>query len=217
MTLHPAPTIEPGHPPTWQLKTSSFRLPMANPLSSFKTNNKLAQILARAEAAAGGADDALMLNTNGEVVETTSANIFWVQQDTIYATPTGRGALPGITRAVVLELCQALGVPTAKKAIKPETLRKADSVFLTLSSCGVVPVNSLDGEPVNESPLVHQICQAYWDVVAKSGGCAAWWPALQPIPGQSRLAYGARTSVRITVAMSKRPGRPALTPVLCGR
>ncbi|MBI4324104.1 MAG: aminotransferase class IV family protein [Chloroflexi bacterium] len=168
MSLHPAPPIEPGHPAPWQLKTSSFRLPMANPLSSFKTNNKLPQVVARAEAEADGADDALMLNTNGEVVETTSANVFWVYQNTIYATPTGRGALPGITRAVVLELCQALGISTAKKVIQPQTLRRADSIFLSLSSCGVVPVNSLDGEPVNESPLVQQICQAYWEAVAKS-------------------------------------------------
>ncbi len=167
MTLHPATQIDPANPPRWQLATSSHRLPTTDPLSSFKTSHKLLQILARAEAEAAGADEALLLNTNGEIAETASANIFWVYRETIYATPSGRGALPGVTRAVVLEICQALGLPTHKKVIKPEAFRNADGIFLALSSLGIVPVSSIDGEPVSESPMVDRICRAYWDAVAK--------------------------------------------------
>jgi len=167
MTLHPAPVIDPASPPRWRLVTSSHRLPLSDPLSSFKTSQKLLQVLARAEAETAGADEALLLNTNGEITETTSANVFWVRHDTIYATPSGCGALPGITRAVVLELCQALGLPTQNRAIKPEALRNSEGVFLTLSSHGIVPVSSIDGESIAESPLVNQLCAAYWEAVAK--------------------------------------------------
>jgi len=136
-------------------------------LSSFKTNNKLLQVLARAEAEAADADDALLLNTNGEVAETSSANLFWIYRDTVYTTPTGRGALPGITRAVVLELCQALNLPSNKRVIKPESLRKSEGIFLSLSSLGIVPVCAIDGEPVPTSTVVDKILTTYHEVVQR--------------------------------------------------
>jgi aminodeoxychorismate lyase len=170
MTLHPAPSVDPENPPRWRLFTSSIRLPITDPVATFKANNRLPQILARAEAEAAGADEALLLNTNGEVAETAGANLFWVYRETLFTTPSGRGALPGITRAVVLEVCQALAVPTNKRVIKPESLRKAEGIFVTLSSLGVVPVVNLDGEPVNESPLVEKIRLAYHDVVRRETG-----------------------------------------------
>lgn len=172
MTVHPVPAVDPAHPPAWQLITSSYRLSAADPLSSFKTNNKLLNILARAEADAANADDALLLNTNGEVAETSSANLFWIYRDSVYTTPTGRGALPGITRALVLEICQVIGLPTNKKVIKPESLRNAEGMFLTLSSLGIVVANSLDGEPVAHSSLTDKICQAYHDMVRRETGSA---------------------------------------------
>jgi len=167
MTLNSRQPVDPANPPVWRLKTSSFKLPASDPLSSFKTNNKLLQVLARAEAEAADADDALMLNTNGEVAECSSANIFWIYRDTVYTMPTGRGALPGITRAVILELCQVLSLPTNKRVIKPESLRNSEAIFLSLSSLGIVPVSTLDGEPVPSSPLVDKILTTYHEVVQR--------------------------------------------------
>jgi len=167
MTLDARQPVDPQNPPQWHLKTSTYKLPASDPLSSFKTNNKLLQVLARAEAEAADADDALMLNTNGEVAECSSANIFWIYRDTVYTMPTGRGALPGITRAVVLELCQTLNLPTNKRVIKPESLRKSEAIFLSLSSLGIVPVRTLDGEPVPTSPIVDKIFSAYHEVVRR--------------------------------------------------
>ncbi|HYT60936.1 MAG TPA: aminotransferase class IV [Haliangiales bacterium] len=167
MTLDPMQPVDPQNPPHWRLQTSSYKLPASDPLSSFKTNNKLLQVLARAEAEAADADDALLLNTNGEVAETSSANLFWIYRDTVYTTPTGRGALPGITRAVVLELCQALNLPSNKRVIKPESLRKSDGIFLSLSSLGIVPVCAIDGEPVPTSTVVDKILATYHEVVQR--------------------------------------------------
>ncbi len=108
MTLHKAPPVQARKTIEWNLITSSFRIPASDPLSSFKTTSKILHVMARAEAAEKGADEALLVNTNGEVAETSSGNLFWVYQDKICTVPTGRGVLPGITRAIVLEICQSL-------------------------------------------------------------------------------------------------------------
>ena len=166
MTLHPVP--DDGEPAACRLITATTRIHAADPLTQFKTCNKLTQILARAEAEAKGADEALLLNTTGEVVETAGANLFWIYRDRVCTVPTGRGALPGITRAVVLEICQILGLETIKRVIKPEALRGSEGVFMTQSARGVVPIASLDGEPFQPSPLAEKILQAYHETLAKA-------------------------------------------------
>jgi branched-chain amino acid aminotransferase len=166
MTLHTAPPLE--NPVEWNLVTSSFHIPAADPLSSFKTTSKILHVMARAEAAEKGADEALLINTNGEVAETASGNLFWVYDDKICTVPTGRGVLPGITRAVVLEICQTLGLQVNKRVIKPEALRNSEGIFVTQSALGIVPVASFDGEPVAPSPLVDQIAQTYNEMLTKA-------------------------------------------------
>ena len=152
---------EAGAPLQWKLITSSFRISAANPLASFKTTSKILHVLARAEAAAQGADEALFLNTDGEVAETASGNLFWICDDTVCTAPAGRGILPGVTRAVVLEICQALGLPASQRVIKPEALRNSAGIFVTQSAFGIVPVAALDGRPVTPSPLVESVGRAY--------------------------------------------------------
>ncbi len=166
MTLHAPPCLE--TPVQWRVVASSYRVLAADPLSSFKTLNKLTHVMARAEAAERGANEALLINTNGEVAETASGNVFWVYNDKICTTPTGRGVLPGITRAVVLEICQALGLLTNKRVVKPEALKNSEGIFITQSALGIIPVATFDGEPVASSPLVDQIFNAYRELLAKA-------------------------------------------------
>ena len=167
LTLHPLPPQNGDEPLLWSLITSSFRIPASDALSSFKSTSKILNVLARAEAEEKGADEALLLNANGEVAETAGGNIFWVYQDNICTVPTGRGVLPGITRAVVLEICQSLGLETNKRVIKPEMLRNAEGIFLTQSAFGIIPVAAFDGLPVASSPLVDQIASAYNEMLAR--------------------------------------------------
>lgn len=167
MTLHPLPPVNLDEPLQWSLVTSSFRIPAGDALASFKTTSKVLNVLARAEAEEKGADEALLVNTNGEVAETAGGNIFWVFNDKICTVPTGRGVLPGITRAVVLEICQSLGLETNKRVIKPEHLRNAEGIFITQSAFGIVPVASFDNEPVAPSPLVDQISSAYNEMLQR--------------------------------------------------
>ena len=159
MTLHPAPPLE--NPAGWNLVTSSFRIPAANPLAAFKTTSKILHVMARAEAVERGADEALLLNTNGEVAETAGGNVFWSHDDVICTVPTECGALPGITRAVVLEICESLGLQTSERAIKSAALKQSAGIFVTQSALGIVPVAVFDGAPVAPSPLVAQIARAY--------------------------------------------------------
>jgi len=165
MTLHPLPPQNSEEPLQWSLITSSFRVPASDPLAAFKSTSKILNVLARSEAEAKGADEALLLNTNGEVAEAAGGNLFWVYRDNICTVPAGRGVLPGITRAVVLEICQSLGLATNKRVIKPEMLRQAEGLFVTQSALGIVPVASFDGLPVAPSPLVDQIATTYGELL----------------------------------------------------
>ncbi len=81
--------------------------------------------------------------------------------------PAGRGILPGVTRAVVLEICRTLGLPVSERVIVPEELKKSKGVFVTQSVFGVVPVARFDGEPISSSPLVEQIARAYRELLLR--------------------------------------------------
>lgn len=166
MSLHPAPRNE-GKSPRWKLITSLHRLPANEPLAHFKTCNKLAQILARSEADTAGADEALLLNTDGFVVEGASSNLFWIEDDTICTPPLASGVLPGVTRAVVVEICKKLGLKTSQANIGIEGLKSADGVFVSLSSVGIAEVVSLDGKACRQSPLPGQLVGAYGESVER--------------------------------------------------
>lgn len=166
MTLHPVPP--PPNPAGWHLVTSSFRIPAGDPLASFKTTSKILHVMARAEAAERGADEALLLNANEEVAETAGGNLFWVQANILCTAPAGRGVLPGITRAVVFEICKALKLKITERIIKPAALKHCEGIFVTQSVFGIVPVAALDGKAVARSPFVAQIARAYNELQARS-------------------------------------------------
>jgi aminodeoxychorismate lyase len=167
MTLHPMPDMDGKPPPVWRVVTASFRLPAGEALGQFKTCNKLPQILARAEADARGADEALLLNTDGEVVEGSSSNLFWIEKETVNTPPLAAGILAGVTRVVVSEICRKIGVPLRETGIKPDELGRADGVFLSLSSWGIVEAGSLNGEPLAQSLLTQRLRQEYAELARK--------------------------------------------------
>jgi len=165
MSLHPAPALDASSPPRWRLITSSSRLPANEPLARFKTCNKLPQILARSEADSVNADEALLLNTNGDVVEASSSNLFWIEKGTIRTPPLPSGILPGVTRAVVLEVCSNLGLEAREASVGLEQLRHEEGVFLSLSTVGIAESISLDDQPLAHSPLVDKLHAAYWELL----------------------------------------------------
>jgi len=165
MSLHAAPGVDADVPRGWRLATSSIRLTSTEPLSRFKTCNKLPQIVARAEADALGADEALLLGQDGWAVEGTCSNLFWITDRTLLTPPLSSGALPGITRAAVFELCAKLGVSCREANAKPEQLLACEGVFLTLSSLGIVAASHLDKQPLAHSPIADRISAAYSELL----------------------------------------------------
>jgi aminodeoxychorismate lyase len=161
MSLHPAPAMNPEHPPQWNIITSSVRLPTNDPLTQSKTCNKLSQVLARSEADAHGVNEALLLTTHGEVAEASSSNLFWIENGNVCTPPLAGTILPGVTRAMVLEICEKLSIPSAQKTTTPAKLIQSEGVFLSLSSLGIVEAATLDGQKLQRSDLVKQIQDAY--------------------------------------------------------
>jgi branched-chain amino acid aminotransferase len=163
MSLH---TVDAGETmPGWHLRTSSQRLLTNALLAQFKTCNKLPQIVARAEADAAGAHEAILLNNEGYVVEGSRSNLFWIEHDTIWTPPIAAGILPGVTRAVILEICHKLNFKTGEASLFPEQLRRTAGVFFSLSSDGIAEGLSLDGHPLNRSPLVKTLHATYCELL----------------------------------------------------
>jgi len=167
MTTHPMPETNDSETPRWKLITSSVRVAAGEPLTQFKTCNKLAQIMARSEADAVGGNEALVCNTEGFVVEASSSNLFWLDDGTVCTPPVASGILPGVTRTVVLEICHALGVPTKEVLVKPEHLRRSDGVFLSLSTSGIAPAIELDGHPLPAPTLVENLRGEYQSLLLR--------------------------------------------------
>jgi branched-chain amino acid aminotransferase len=165
MTLHPAPPFDLRKPLRWRMIQASCRLPAGNPLSAFKTANKLLQIVARAEADAAGVEEALLLNGRDEIVGATAANVFWIEEGGLFTPALVTGALPGVTRGVVFELCRSLGIPVREALAPPERLRSAEGVFLTNSIIGIMAMAELDCAPLRLSPMVEKLKAAHADLV----------------------------------------------------
>lgn len=124
-----------------------------SPLARIKHLNYLDNILARREATAAGADDALLLNTAGRIAESTVANVFVLVDGFMLTPPIAEGALPGIMRAEAMKLARA-----EERAIGIDMLKRASEVFLT-NALGVRPVTHIDGQAVGdgEAGLITQL------------------------------------------------------------
>lgn len=163
MTVHPAP--DRNSPRHWSLTLSSLRVAAGDPLGRTKSCNRLLQVMAAIEARARKADESLILDTDGHITEGGSSNLFWIERSTICTPPANACGLCGVTRAVVRECCRNLGVATSERKIRPEELRQAEGVFLTLTSRGVVEATTLDGAVLSSSPLTARMQQELESVI----------------------------------------------------
>jgi branched-subunit amino acid aminotransferase/4-amino-4-deoxychorismate lyase len=132
-----------------------------DPLAAHKSANKLLNVLARAEAEAEGFDEALLLNTVGQVTESSSGNVFWWEDDTLHTPPLATGALPGVTRAAVLDSASDLGWTVSETQAPPTRLAASRGVFLTFSTRGLVPVHRLDADLLGIDPRQSRLQEAF--------------------------------------------------------
>jgi branched-chain amino acid aminotransferase len=144
LSVYPASLYETG----MSLITSSIRRSTSCPLSKHKTLNFLANYFIKKEAIGKGAHDAIILNTDNYVAECAVSNIFIVEKDTVITPSLEVNILPGITRKVILEICNENGIRTLEELFGLERVLSADEVFLTNSLMEVMPVSKIDGQPI---------------------------------------------------------------------
>jgi branched-chain amino acid aminotransferase len=128
--------------------TSPYQRP--NPKSihfeSKITGHYVNSILARSEAKSRGFDDAIMLDQNGNVAETSSANIFFEQNGCLFTPPLGH-IFPGITRGTVFSICKQLGIPVVERAFTIAELAEADTAFICGTAAEISGILSLNDQP----------------------------------------------------------------------
>ena len=136
-----------------------------SPLSRVKSLCYLDNVVARQEAAETGADEALLLNTQGGVACATAANIFSVQGGHLRTPPVADGALPGTLRALVCaELAPSMGRKVDESQLDEPGLLTSDEVFLTNALMGVMPVCAIDGQQIGSGvpgPVTRLLGTAY--------------------------------------------------------
>jgi branched-chain amino acid aminotransferase len=129
--------------------------------------NYINSILALQEALSGGADEALMLDTEGYVTEGTGENIFVVRNGVVY-TPDLSSALEGITRDTVIRLIGEAGLDLVEKRITRDEVYVADEAFFTGTAAEVTPISELDGRSIGNGgrgPVTEQLQASYFDCV----------------------------------------------------
>ena len=159
-----------------RLITSSVRRHAPDSLDpKIHHNNLLTSILAKIEANVAGADDAVMLDNRGFIAETNATHLFMVLPGgagLTLATPTTVACPEGITRATVLRLAVAAGIPSAERDYTLPQLYNASEVFVTGTMGGLAPVVSVDGRSIGDGsigPATKQLTELYANLTATTG------------------------------------------------
>jgi len=178
-TLTPEPDVDPtvvviakdlprggiGGEPVWDdpatLQTvKTRRVDDAAVPADAKTHNYLGGVLARAELV-DGADEALLRDADGAVVEGAASNLFFVRDDALHTPSAKRSLLPGVTRRVVLDLAEEAGIPVRTATYDLEDVRSAAEAFVTNTTWEVRPVETVDGIDVEGGPVTDLLARLF--------------------------------------------------------
>ena len=139
-----------------------------------KSANYLNNVLARAEAEDAGAFEAVMLNVDGFLTEGSVTNLFLVQGAELLTPSLDCGVLPGITRAIVLEIAGEIGIEYRETMLRAEEMLRSDEVFLTNTTAEIMPVVAVGEERVGDGrpgKATRELHTAYRELVRKE--CSA--------------------------------------------
>ena len=139
------------------LATADIRRNQTSPLTRVKSLSYLDNVLARRQAREAGADEALMLNTRGEIACAAAANLFWIHEGRLFTPALECGVLEGILRGVAIAAARDMGIEVVETAAQLPALEHAEGLFLTNSLIGVRAVGALDGRPAPASRLVEEL------------------------------------------------------------
>ena len=136
-----------------------------------KTLNYLNNIMAKIEAIEAGVEEAIMLNEEGYVAETSTENIFVVKNGTVSTPHPSQGVLRGITRDAVIAVTKSLGYPVEERALTVHELYNADEVFVTGTAAELVPIVNISGRKIGEGkpgPIFSRILGSFKESIKKS-------------------------------------------------
>ncbi|HEX6961191.1 MAG TPA: aminotransferase class IV [Lacipirellula sp.] len=154
-----------------RLITSAYRRPGPDVLDpKIHHNNLINSILAKIQANAAGADDALMLDARGFVAETNATHVFMVAGGEVM-TPLAVACPEGITRAVVRELCRTNGIPCREADVSLAELYRADEAFCTGTMGELTPIVEVDGRKIGggERPVLQRLTELFHELTATTG------------------------------------------------
>ena len=155
-----------------RLITSTYRRPGPDVLDPIiHHNNLLNSILAKIQANAAGADDALMLDARGVVAETNATHVFIVESGAV-ATPRTIACPEGITRAAVLALCREAAIRCEVRDLSLAEVYRSDEMFCSGTMGELAPVVEVDGHPIGDKqpgPLYRQLSEAFAERTRNEG------------------------------------------------
>lgn len=151
-------------PKTYKLKTIPHLCNDIPLLAAIKSTNRLPKVLGRLEALDSGFQDGILLNNKGQVTETTSGNLFWVDPNhTLKTVSKDCGILGGILKEELIKLIHEQKLKIQETIITPKELSSQKEVFLTNSIVGIKPVVQIDdrrisgGEPGNVTLMLQDL------------------------------------------------------------
>jgi len=128
--------------------------------------NYVNSIFAKIEAIESGADEAILLDTEGYVTEGSGENVFWIRDGIIYTTPTNT-VLEGITRDSVIHIAKENGYQVIEKRTGRDELYIADEVFFTGTAAEVTPIREIDKYQIGSGtmgPITQEIQRIFFDI-----------------------------------------------------
>ena len=137
-----------------------------------KSLNYLNNILVKIQSNLAGVGEAIMLNSQGYVAEGSSDNIFIVKRGVVFTPPCYCGALEGITRLAIIELCAKHGIPLKEEPFTLHDVYVADEVFFTGTAAEVIAVREVDGRTIGEGkagPVTTHLLKEFRGIVEHDG------------------------------------------------
>ena len=169
IALYPQKFYEDG----LEIVTVSVRRNYAEAINPrIKSLNYLNNILAKIEGKQAGAEEVLMLNAEGYVVECSGDNIFWIKKETLVTPPVHMGILEGVTRNSVLDLARDAGMKVEERVFTRHDLYIADECFLTGTAAEVIPVVKIDRRTIGDGhpgKITQRLISAFRQYANNSG------------------------------------------------
>lgn len=137
-----------------------------------KSLNYLNNILVKIQSNFAGADEAIMMNAQGYVTEGSGDNIFIIKHGVITTPPCYLGALEGITRQAIIELCQKLEIQLKEEPFSMHDVYIADEVFFTGTAAEVIAAREIDGRVIGEGqagPITLRLLDEFRKIVDQDG------------------------------------------------